>query len=159
MRGDSHLIFGMAFLAAANLTPVVDLDAVTLAAAAAGSLLPDIDHPGSALGRRVRPLSDVVGLVLGHRGLTHSLLAALACVVAAVWFGLRDADLAVALALGYLSHLFGDWLTPSGVPLQWPNRRPFRAPHRWQIRTGGLRELLLVTTVGLASLALAVLLN
>lgn len=155
MRGDSHIVFGMAFLAAASLTPVVDLGAAALAAAAAGSLLPDIDHPHSAFGRRVRPLSDVIGLVFGHRGITHSLLAASACVVAAAWFGARDADLLVAVALGYLSHLFGDWLTPSGVPLLWPRRRLFRVSYRWQIRTGGFCELLLVGFVAAAALGLA----
>lgn len=40
-----------------------------------GSLLPDIDHSGSRIGRIIRPFSWLIRLFFGHRKLTHSLLA------------------------------------------------------------------------------------
>lgn len=71
--------------------------------------------------------------LLTHRGVTHSLLG-----LASVWLGVAwlaemvgvvgvDA-LTVALAAGYASHLALDLLTPAGVPLLWPWKRPFRVP-------------------------------
>jgi len=38
-------------------------------------MMPDIDHPQSAFGKRVLPLSIPIATVFGHRGITHSLLA------------------------------------------------------------------------------------
>ena len=39
-----------------------------------GSLLPDIDHPSSYLGKRHKMVSGVTNKAFGHRGITHSLL-------------------------------------------------------------------------------------
>jgi inner membrane protein len=47
----------------------------------------------------------------------------------------------VGIAVGYLSHLLGDWMTNSGVPLLWPSKRRFVAPLK--ICTGDLREYVL----------------
>jgi inner membrane protein len=35
-----------------------------------GSMLPEIDHPKSAFGKRVLPLSILIATVFGHRGIT-----------------------------------------------------------------------------------------
>lgn len=43
-----------------------------------GSLLPDIDHPRSWIGRRILFISLPLSALVGHRGVTHSLLAILA---------------------------------------------------------------------------------
>jgi len=40
-----------------------------------GSYMPDIDHPKSAFGSRVLPLSLPISAIFGHRGITHSLIA------------------------------------------------------------------------------------
>ena len=47
----------------------------------------------------------------------------------------------VGAAAGYLSHLLGDWLTNSGVPLLWPSKKHFVSPLK--LCTGDLREYLL----------------
>jgi inner membrane protein len=115
--------------------------ATSVAAAGIGGLLPDIDHPGSFVGRRLLFLSVPIAAMLGHRGFTHSLLA----VVAATWLLVSafrwEADLGAALAFGYLSHLAGDWLTERGIPLLWPWRRHFAAPIT--LKTGGVIEHML----------------
>ena len=98
-----------------------------LGAAALGSLLPDIDHPKSLVGRRLAWVSVPVAALVGHRGVTHSLLAVLAC-AAGLWFLGRELAWNAALLVGYLSHLAGDALTVSGIPLLWPWRRRFRSP-------------------------------
>src|SRR4051812_27051315 len=97
------------------------LDAGSLALAALGALLPDIDHPKSWVGRRLRPVSDGIAAVFGHRGITHSLLAVAGCGL------LLRGNWALPVVLGYLSHLGGDLLTPAGLRLFWP------LPGRWAV--------------------------
>lgn len=106
---------------------------LVLGASVFGALLPDIDHPGSVLGRRAPVVSDAVGLVFGHRGFTHSLVFA-ALVVSLLAF-LRGPyvpwlppSAVYALAAGILSHLIFDMLNPSPVPLLWPLPKEFRLP-------------------------------
>lgn len=109
-----------------------------LAAAALGGLLPDIDHPKSWVGRRMRTVSLLISAVFGHRGITHSLLAVVACLFGLLIVG--KGAIAPAVLVGYLSHLGCDSLTKSGVPLLWPWRRPF-GPRL--LRTGGVVEFIL----------------
>ncbi len=97
-----------------------------------GSLLPDVDHPGSAFGSKVRFISYPLSLVFGHRGITHSIWA----LIGMCWLGwyflteyINVAFLFVpCLALGYLSHLFADALTPQGIVPFWPMKKRFRFP-------------------------------
>ena len=119
-----------------------------LAGGILGGMLPDIDHPASALGRRVLPVSMAISAIFGHRGITHSLIAS-AVMPFAVWYSLHSLDLhteysvpfSLGLAAGYLSHLAGDWMTKAGVPLLWPNRKRIAAPVT--IRTGSRIEYLI----------------
>ncbi|BAN95988.1 hypothetical protein E05_12220 [Plautia stali symbiont] len=84
-------------------------------------LLPDIDHPKSVLGQRLKWLSQPIARAFGHRGFTHSLLA----VAVSLWLfqinvpadRFLPADVLQGMTLGYLSHIVADMLTPAGVPL------------------------------------------
>lgn len=68
---------------------------------------------------------------------------------ALAWYSLHHLDwhpgysvpFVVGIAVGYLSHLAGDWMTNYGVPLLWPMRRRFVAPVR--IFTGDALEYVL----------------
>lgn len=103
-----------------------------------GSLLPDIDHPKSFFGSRIRPVSDLVAAIFGHRGITHSALAVIAILFYCYIRSGQMSDWVVGLTVGYLSHLVGDWLTPSGIPFLWPKKQKYKAPLTF--RTGGLGE-------------------
>lgn len=175
MMARSHLILGGVSWSGWCLMTGIDLDPAGVAVAAASALLPDIDHPNSALGRRVPWLSGPISIVFGHRGITHSALALLAVVVALTWLwrqgpaggaidltmlGLPTTPdpavtwvLVQAVAVGYLSHLVGDWLTPSGIPLLWPWSRTFSLN---LFRTGGLGETAAVVVLALAATAIYV---
>lgn len=115
----------------------------------AGCLLPDIDHPQSWLGRRLPFISRPLSALVGHRGITHSLIAVVLVLLgllaaASHWGGDHPAlatVLGLGISLGYASHLLGDWLTPSGIPLLWPNRQRFRSPLTFL--TGGTFETVL----------------
>ena len=106
------------------------IDAFSTMAAAMGGLLPDLDHPESVLGRRIPLISIPLARTFGHRGMTHSLLAVAVLMIALVflttmagWTTLTW--LVLPIIVGYLSHILGDAMTPSGVPLFWPKKRTY----------------------------------
>lgn len=121
MRVQTHFAAGLtagAALAAYMHVPPVQL-APVLAIAAVGSLLPDVDHAGSAPNHALGLAGKVTAAVVSHRSATHSL--AFCAVVAAIMFVLHASTLYVYAALaGLLSHLALDSLNPRGVPWLWP---------------------------------------
>ena len=87
------------------------------------SLLPDIDHPGSLMGRLFKPVSRFINRNYGHRTITHN-LASMAVVCLIVWLigkGLGTEKPITFLAFGgFFSHLIFDMMTVQGVPLFYP---------------------------------------
>jgi inner membrane protein len=148
MMARSHVVVGLAaWVAAAPLLRLPALEPLCLGLAVAGSLLPDLDHPGSWVGRRSRPVSTVVAAMLGHRGLTHSAIAVFALVALLAHAGYQRSAVS-ALAIGYLSHLAADMLTPRGLRLAWPLRRTWGLP---LCRSGSPIEPLIVALAALAA--------
>jgi inner membrane protein len=146
MMAGSHMVVGAALWAvAANLAGHSVVEPPALAAAAFGALLPDIDHPQSWAGRKMRVVSVPLAMIVGHRGITHSLLAVAAALVILALMG--TGWMAAPVVVGYLSHLLADGLTPSGVPLLWPSRRRFTLN---LCRTGSVVEIGLVALIALA---------
>lgn len=140
----SHVVLGM--VAWAWVAPPLGLprfDPASLALVAVGSLLPDVDHPASWVGRRLRPISRPLAQVFGHRGFTHSLVAVALCAAALASHGAGRAVTA-PIVVGYLAHLAADLLTPHGLRLAWPLRRSFALP---VCRTGSAGEALLVAVL------------
>jgi membrane-bound metal-dependent hydrolase YbcI (DUF457 family) len=157
LRAGTHQIagVGLAAVTAAALDMPAETAAVLVAGAWLGSLLPDADRARSRiyrarrLERRVWPLR-LAGwlariplralILLGHRGFTHSLLAAGLVAFAG---SLVSEAFGAGIAIGYLAHIAADACTPSGVPLLAPlsRRRCWLLPRRGRIPTGSLREL------------------
>lgn len=155
MMAGSHVVVGAAaWIWAAPHLGLASLDPLALGLTTIGALLPDIDHPSSWLGRRVPMVSRPLAAMIGHRGVTHSVLAVLMCLAFLRWQGFRRAVID-PLAIGYLSHLGADLLTTSGLRLAWPLRQRQAIP---LCRTGSVGEVVIVTVVatcaGLASLRL-----
>ena len=141
MMAKSHVVVGLAaWIGTAPLLHLSPIDPVYLALAVAGSLLPDIDHPNSWVGRRSRPISTAIAASLGHRGLTHSAVAVIGLVALLLHAGYRQ-GMVSALAVGYLSHLGADMLTPRGLRLAWPLRKSWGLP---LCRTGSPMEATIV---------------
>ena len=141
MMAGSHVVVGIAaWVWAAPHLGLAAFDVVPLAMAIGGSLLPDIDHPHSWVGRRVRLISRPLAATIGHRGFTHSILAVIACGLLLRWQGLGR-GIVDPLIVGYLSHLAADFLTSSGLRLAWPLRRRYAIP---LCKTGSLAESLIV---------------
>ncbi len=138
MTAEGHLLFSIAcavFAKNAELTPVLAQGDWwhIVPSAILTCLLPDIDHPKSFLGQRLKWISKPIARAFGHRGFTHSLLAVFALLatfylkVPESWF--IPADALQGMVLGYLSHILADMLTPAGVPLLWGSGPHHAAAH------------------------------
>lgn len=136
MFGRTHILIGVAGWVVAAETLGQPLSVESLAAAALGSLLPDIDHPRAMLGRRLPGVSHIIRAVAGHRGFTHSAFAVVLLVLGLN--ALSPANWHLALVLGMASHLMADMLTPGGIPLLWPVKMRIRSP--LVFRSGGVVE-------------------
>lgn len=133
MIGKTHLAGGMATAAGVCLLTKPNLDAgmIWVAGCAFGSLLPDIDHKGSTLGQKIKPVSAVVGAVAGHRNFFHWFLPYLVLAVILHFAAPQADNIIFAVFLGVISHLFLDALNPSGIPVL-----PGHRIHLLRIHTG-----------------------
>ncbi|WCF11762.1 metal-dependent hydrolase (plasmid) [Paenibacillus thiaminolyticus] len=119
-----------------------------------GSLLPDIDHRGSYLGRRLPFISWIANATMGHRGATHAPLVTIMITLILLFLSSKLLSgtyelcallIVLGMAVGAISHLFLDSLTKSGIPLFYP----FTSKHYRlaRMKTGGIGETL--TTLGM----------
>lgn len=144
MMAFSHVLTGLSVYSLAAHYTDLPWGPATVGAAVAGSLLPDIDHPKSWLGRRLLPISVPLTMLVGHRGITHSLLAVVAMAFVLTFYGGIAGGVVAALSIGYVVHLAGDFVTNSGIPLLWPIKRRYRLP---LAKTGGFVEPVIVLAV------------
>ena len=151
MNGSTHAAIGvlagvlLARSAHGSLTETLVLAGVC----GFSALLPDVDHPNSRIRRRVGLAGDLAFGWMSHRGITHSVVAAVALGILAVLIS-PSRTAATAMAIGYSSHLVADFLTPAGVPLFAPlSWRRLRLPI---ITTGSLIEWALGALITIISL-------
>lgn len=140
MEGKTHIAGGLAAGAIyLNLGGTVDQEVLFLGSLVLGSLLPDIDHTGSSIGRKVPLLDNVISFVFGHRSFTHSLLfLALSYLIfkQVSW----PESIELGLWLGMFSHMLLDMLTKQGIKFLWPIKTNIGVPGG--INTGGAFESL-----------------
>lgn len=92
---------------------------VVVATTMVGSLLPDIDHPESFLGRRLRWISKPIYGWCGHRTLTHSLFFMIGVTNLLSFY--QHEEVGLGLGVGILSHILLDFMSlGSGVALLYP---------------------------------------
>ena len=131
MTGINHIAGGIAFTGIfASFSDINIFESpVDLAVTVVFSLLPDIDHPKSILGRICFPIARYLDRHFGHWTLTHSLVcwmsvAILFRLVLFVFLGSRGEkeanELTSNACLAYLSHLIFDMCTKSGIPFFYP---------------------------------------
>ena len=156
----NHIPFAMASWWLFAIATDQPIEAHGTMAAAMGGLLPDLDHPQSALGRRIPFISLPLSAVFGHRGMTHSLLAVVVLLLALIIVTTIPSyamlsGLAAPLCIGYLSHLLGDSLTPSGIPIFWPRKRTysFRLFKTWSWQETLFTALFTFAVVGFGGVA------
>ncbi len=169
MTWPTHTLFGISTLwILAPIPPeILGYDFGVFAAIAAfGALLPDLDASESKIkhlripNTQIKPFllpATVVSRTDQHRGLLHS-LAGLGFVAATtalpVWMVCGWAP-ALALLLGYISHLVADAATISGIRLLYPKAaRYYLLPRSWRFTTGSLAEEVLMALLALSVLTL-----
>lgn len=120
----------------------ISVTVVTLAIIS--SLLPDICHAQSRIGRRFKFISIIIRLLFGHRTFTHSIL--FVSIIAALLYMIQTPNYyLITIICGLLSHVILDMLTPRGVKLLYPIPISIKFPV--QFKTGGLVDLSLATAL------------
>ena len=78
-----------------------------------GAMLPDIDNKRSKISQKAKVISSLINVLTKHRGIFHSVFIPLGIYffLEALGFGIYG----IPIALGYLSHILIDALTPLGV--------------------------------------------
>lgn len=115
----------------------ISSQALFIGCAGVSALLNDIDSPQSKFGRLLWPVSKMLQLTAGHRGVLHSLVASV------LLYSFLQALLpayATPITIGYLSHILLDLFNPAGVPLLWPIQQHFSIPI---VQTGSFVEKIL----------------
>ncbi|NJE84455.1 metal-dependent hydrolase [Thermococcus sp. CX2] len=139
----THAVFGalfyLVFAFVGKILGVMEFNEVFVAVAAFGALFPDIDHPKSYISTKL-PIGNVVSRYVEHRGAMHTIEAGV--VVSLIVGGILGYIVENYVAIlwffvGYMSHLFADSLTVSGIT--WSKFKG--KPHvRWKVRTGTISE-------------------
>ncbi|MBU0461327.1 MAG: metal-dependent hydrolase [Nanoarchaeota archaeon] len=132
----THLVFGFltALFAVQFIHPHNQVLFVILIVFA--SLLPDLDHPKSKLGRKTK----IFAWLFEHRGFMHSIYAVIIIfMVSKLIFG--DQIYVWALPIGYLSHLVADSMSKEGIMFFHPLSK---ARIRGMIKTGSSLEYVLL---------------
>ena len=136
-------------------------------AATLGALLPDLDAARSKLRYwqigGIEPFlvpSETLHRTFGHRGAMHSLrgllFVGLLVLPSLALFGWSSWPIALALWLGYASHLILDACTRSGIPFRWPARNTIHLlPSSLRFTTGSPMESILLPLFGAGLIALA----
>lgn len=110
------------------------------------SLLPDVDHTRSLIGKLFYPIAREINRRFGHRTITHSLIAligftTIVALLQRAYF--PSLKIAQVFGLAYASHILLDMITVAGVPLFYPFKKnacvlPGRADLRF--RSGNIRH-------------------
>lgn len=138
MEGKTHIAGGLAAGALyLSFEGAVEHEALFIGSLALGALLPDIDHTGSSIGRKVPLIDNIISTIFGHRSFTHSFLF-----LVLVFFLFQQIswpkEIESGILLGMFSHMVLDMLTKQGIKFLWPLKINIGIPGG--IRTGGAFE-------------------
>ena len=149
MMYKTHLAFGLLIgLLALNYIKPSNIY-LFLAVVLFGSLLPDIDESHSKIGRKVWPLSKLIQIFLGHRGLFHSIF--LIILIPGLVYVSISKTYGIALFLGYSSHVLIDGFTKKGVNFLNPILNLRLSGF---VETGGKTELVILALLILSNIIL-----
>jgi inner membrane protein len=111
-----------------------------------GSLIPDIDHTKSLIGKLFYPIAKHLSVKFGHRTITHSIFFLLGIVFISICFDkffFNNYNISIIVFFSVFSHLLLDMLTVQGIPLFYPiykNPCVLPANPELRIRTGNLKQ-------------------
>lgn len=139
--------------------------AALFAGSVVGSLLPDIDHQDSIIGKKFKPISFVINKGFGHRGLMHApiiyiLLFMLNTLiidafVPNLYLKITLISFVIGVLFGALNHLLLDIITIAGIPLLYPLSK--KKTHILPLKTKNKSSKLIVNVFLLISTFLLIL--
>lgn len=133
----THLLFSLLIGQLSSHYLGVQHQIVFIAVVCLFGILPDIDSHNSKVGKKIPLLSFMLNVFVGHRGVFHSLFIPI--ILYLIILFLDYPSIALALFIGYTSHLALDACTDSGVQLFWP----FKYKIKGFIKTDSIREKIL----------------
>lgn len=140
MQGFNHIAGGLVFTGLfASFTDVnIFHEPLYLGTTVLFSVIPDIDHTRSLIGKSFYPLAKWLNSNFGHRTITHSLIFIIATVIIIRLFELlfsRDGSLSIIAFYALLSHCIFDMCTRQGVQFFYPfSKRPAVLPANPKMR-------------------------
>lgn len=148
MTAPNHLAGGVIFtgLFCSFFSVNIFASPLFIAATIIGSLLPDIDHTKSWIGKSVFPLAKWLSRNYGHRTITHSIFFLLGVYLLSIFVEKNfreDFSVSTILLFAILSHLIFDMVTVAGIPLFYPffkNPCVLPANPDMRIRSGNIRQ-------------------
>lgn len=146
MRVAGHVVLGLAAFQTLCTFYGYSPHPVLYIFAVFGSLLPDIDHQYSRIGKSFPSLSRLFAVLSKHRGITHSLVALIILMFVMFQYGQMGYGTVGAVCIGYLSHLLGDFCTHGGIPFFWPFKYRSRMPV-FHFHTGSKTEYVLTLSL------------
>lgn len=114
--------------------------------AVGGALIPDLDHPHSALGRLFFFISGPLNQAFGHRTLTHSIfLYLIPLIVGFFW-----CKILFWVVIGAITHIVIDALNTSGVQMLWPysKKAVVIGNEGWRFPTASKQEFIMLFILG-----------
>lgn len=153
MTGKTHVALGVLIGTSYGMNAAYDISSFAgiIGTTALFSIVPDICHAGSKLGKKIWPISSLIALILGHRTLTHSIFFMLLTGILLIVLNVNTIYV-ISAVLGVISHLLLDMLTPRGVTLFFPVNKKIVFP--FTFKTGGILDLSLATTFSVLTMYL-----
>jgi inner membrane protein len=148
MTAPNHLIGGIVFtgLFCSFFSVNIFENPIFITATLFGSLLPDIDHTKSWIGKAFFPLAKWLSVNYGHRTITHSVFFLVGLCIISLFVEKvfrNDFSVTIILFFSVLSHLIFDMVTLQGIPLFYPfykNPCVLPANPEMRIRSGNIRQ-------------------
>ncbi len=117
-----------------------------------GSLFPDIDEPGSYIGRKLFMFSLILSQFIDHRGITHTITICIAyagilySTYLMSWLDTNMILLSIGFLVGNIGHIFGDMMTKGGVAILYPlsKKRIGLFPRPMRFYTSGVIERIVI---------------
>jgi inner membrane protein len=148
MTAPNHITGGIVFtgLFCSFFSINIFANPVFISVTVIGSLLPDIDHTKSWIGKSVYPIAKWLSRNYGHRTITHSLLFLVGVFLISLFIEKNfraDYSISIILFFSILSHFIFDMVTLAGIPLFYPfykNPCVLPANPEMRIRSGNIRQ-------------------
>jgi len=148
MTAPNHVVGGIVFtgLFCSLFSINILSNPIYISVTVIGSVIPDIDHTKSWIGKVFYPLAKWLSINYGHRTITHSLIFILSITIISIFIEKNFSDnysISSILFFSVFSHFLFDMVTLQGIPLFYPfykNPCVLPANPELRIKSGNIRQ-------------------